>query len=761
MLRRKKVWMTILVSYLFILLLPVTIGGFMYQRVEQILVEQANRANLGLLEQARQNVDSRMTEMNRIILQLSLDPNLRWLMDNAGDNHALDQQHYVPLMKELSRIINVSDFISSLHFHFPKPGTVLTDRLKTDQRLYYERIQRFDQIIVGMPQLLSQFHFRTMYPATAVTEGDVSKRMIPYVQTYPLDETDLPLAALVILINEQKMIGMLEQIDWAGEGTVYVMNEKHQTITKTPGSLPIPDSVLDRLSIKAGSFTYKHDGITVMISSVKGENGWRYVSVVPESIVMKKVDQVKFWSLILFLLYLIIGTALSILLTYRNYKPVREVVRWILNKKQDYGTGASNEYDLIKNAVVRSMNEEQSLREALLKQMPAAKANLLTRLLKGHTRLWELDTHTLHMVGGPLESRFFRVVLLDIENCQPFAKDDSVREWALVRFVLSNLLDDVVGPDGFVVELERNRLAVLLSVRGDFDETVKESWLENLKPLVEQRFRIQFTAAVSSFHEGAEGIGVCYTEALTALEYRVTQGSNSTIYYNDHKSLKRFSYYYPMETEVQIINFIKTGDYHSAEQALTHIYDINFRQNRITPDLSRFLFQEIVGTFLKAVDIHDGGESAQEHGCSALAPSIAKCNTAEEMLEAIKSGLRLICDSMREDRTGHGQALYAQIIEFIERHYEDSNLSLTLLAGHFGITPQYLSTFFKKQSGVNLSDYITGYRIEVAKALLEQSDMTIGDISRKVGYANHIGFGRVFKKSQGITPGQYRETRGM
>ncbi|WJH36525.1 helix-turn-helix domain-containing protein [Paenibacillus sp. CC-CFT747] len=760
MLKRRKVWLTILISYLFLLLLPVTVGGYIYQRMERVLAEQANKANTGLLEQARRNTDSRLTELNRILLQLSLEPNFKWLMDNAGNNHGEDQMHYVELMKELSGILNVNDYIDSLHLYFPKAGSVLTSGLKTDATLYYERIQRFEGIAESMPERLSRFHAKALYPVTTVNQIDYTKRVIPYVQTYPLDETGRPAAGLVMLINEQKMNSMLEPVEWAGEGAVYVLNEKQEILTGTAGAQSLPGDLRTRLAAQEGSFSYEEEGAALLVTSLSGENRLKYVSVVPEAIVMKKVDAVKYASLSLFGLYLLCGLALSLLLTYRSYKPVREVVRSILNRGSEYGEGAGNEYDFIQNAVIRSMNEEQTLRETLLKQMPAAKAHLLTRLLLGHTRPSERDPETLKMIGGSLDSRSFRVVLIEIENCQNFVKNDSEQEWALVRFVLTNLLEDSVSPGSFVVELGRNRLAVLLGGSPSGQDEEWGTWLEKLKPLVEQKFRIQFTAAVSSSHEGSEGIAECYTEALTALEYRLTQGSNSTIYYSHHKNQKRFSYYYPMENEVQIINYIKTSDYARAEQALDHVYEVNFVRNEISPELGRSLFQDITGTFLKVVHLLDSPNDGLENHFSTLAQAIAKCTTAEEMLALIKSGLKLLCDTVKEERSDNGQAVYRRIVEYIGQHYGDSNLSLTLLAEEFGFTAPYLSTFFKKQSGVNLSEYMTRCRIEAAKSLLTESDMTIGDISRQVGYANHIGFGRVFKKWEGITPGQYRETRG-
>ncbi|MEH7495234.1 helix-turn-helix domain-containing protein, partial [Neobacillus niacini] len=76
---------------------------------------------------------------------------------------------------------------------------------------------------------------------------------------------------------------------------------------------------------------------------------------------------------------------------------------------------------------------------------------------------------------------------------------------------------------------------------------------------------------------------------------------------------------------------------------------------------------------------------------------------------------------------------------------------------YFAMNPSYLSTFFKKQGGITLSDFITQVRIEESKKLLPNRKLTISEIATKVGYANSVGLIRVFKKIEGVTPGQYRE----
>ncbi|MNG34810.1 Arabinose operon regulatory protein [compost metagenome] len=74
------------------------------------------------------------------------------------------------------------------------------------------------------------------------------------------------------------------------------------------------------------------------------------------------------------------------------------------------------------------------------------------------------------------------------------------------------------------------------------------------------------------------------------------------------------------------------------------------------------------------------------------------------------------------------------------------------------MTPQYLSTFFKKHQGQNLLDYITTKRIQQAKLLMQNKELTIVQIAQKVGYNNDVVFIRAFKKVEGVTPGKYRET---
>lgn len=97
--------------------------------------------------------------------------------------------------------------------------------------------------------------------------------------------------------------------------------------------------------------------------------------------------------------------------------------------------------------------------------------------------------------------------------------------------------------------------------------------------------------------------------------------------------------------------------------------------------------------------------------------------------------------------------------EYIARHYMKT-LTLEEISKHVHLNASYLSIVFKKETGQNFSDYLTSYRIEMAKNMLRQGDMSIAAISEAVGYADSKYFSRIFTKMVGIKPSAYRTLHG-
>lgn len=119
----------------------------------------------------------------------------------------------------------------------------------------------------------------------------------------------------------------------------------------------------------------------------------------------------------------------------------------------------------------------------------------------------------------------------------------------------------------------------------------------------------------------------------------------------------------------------------------------------------------------------------------------------EKMLECIQGH--------EEEMSGHSRVIRG-ILEYIEAHYGEEDLSTARIAEYFHFAPAYLNVLFKQEMKVTLKQYLSGYRVEKAKKLLEQDYMKINEIAARCGYSNSNYFWKVFRDATGMTPAEYR-----
>lgn len=91
-----------------------------------------------------------------------------------------------------------------------------------------------------------------------------------------------------------------------------------------------------------------------------------------------------------------------------------------------------------------------------------------------------------------------------------------------------------------------------------------------------------------------------------------------------------------------------------------------------------------------------------------------------------------------------------------DRLHQDPNLSLWTLARHIGASPNYISQTLNDQIGESFFDFVNGYRISDAKALLRETDGTVLSIAYDVGFNSRSSFYTAFRKVTGDTPTGFR-----
>ncbi|MGO4539208.1 response regulator [Paenibacillus sp. 2TAB19] len=113
----------------------------------------------------------------------------------------------------------------------------------------------------------------------------------------------------------------------------------------------------------------------------------------------------------------------------------------------------------------------------------------------------------------------------------------------------------------------------------------------------------------------------------------------------------------------------------------------------------------------------------------------------------------------RDEGTGSAGKM-REIVKFIHANYQEKGFGIQMIADHVGLSETYLCSFFKKQSGQTIKEFMTGVRVEKAMELLADQELKLYAIAQAVGFSDPNYFTTFFKKYAGCTPTEYRERLG-
>lgn len=94
-------------------------------------------------------------------------------------------------------------------------------------------------------------------------------------------------------------------------------------------------------------------------------------------------------------------------------------------------------------------------------------------------------------------------------------------------------------------------------------------------------------------------------------------------------------------------------------------------------------------------------------------------------------------------------------VEYIHAHYS-KDLSLSEIAAEAFLSEYHFARLFKKIFGLTPHHYLAAVRIEQARKLLSESDLSIVEVSARVGYSSQSHFTKVFREQTGFTPAEFR-----
>lgn len=770
-LQRRSIVFSWLVSYFFILLIPVLISGVIYIKTADIIENEVNRANNILLQQVQQVIDMRIRELDKLSTLIEWNENLQLFLNIKGVMEASDRYSISKAVKDFKNYKNANVFINDFFVYLKNQQSIVTPTTYIDKTIIGEPAIRSEGVdYEALINLIKSRQEKSgtmeknqkqvfLYPAAEKKSS--MTRMIVYTKPVISAATYKTEGFLTILINESEFLQPVNNIKGINNSMVLVI-DKNDNIISSMQPVDVSSSFkFADLNESIGTKSYILDHENITLSYISSEiMPWKYVSITPSRVFMEKASFVRRLTYASLLISMIAGAIVAFVFTKKNYNPVSKLVQTLAAASGVKLKKKCNEYSFIEDAVNVTIMNKRKVEELLHKQNNTLKSNFIIKLLKG--KLDEdmpvdeiLASYDMNFTG-----ECFSVIIFYIED---YSGNISLDEnESLIQFIIKNVVEELAGQKykGYVVDIDDLMVCLVNVNNGDSDANNELSRItDEAEKFIEENFSIRLSASISRIHQGLPGIHDAFTEAMEIMNYRMLMGNGNIIQYNDiskHK-LGGGNFYYPIDTEQQLINHIKSGEREKAQLILDEIYDKNFVNANLSLSLAKCLVFDLIATIIKTLDDINLFKDSMFLGELNTVDRIAGCKTVKDMKKEMQEILDRACSYIIQHQKSHNMQITENIIQYVKEHFKEEDLSVSQIADKFQMNLSYISKQFKKQNGDGLYDYINKIRVDMAKQLLMEGNDSIISIARQVGFYNDKSFIRVFKKYQGITPGRFKE----
>ena len=127
-----------------------------------------------------------------------------------------------------------------------------------------------------------------------------------------------------------------------------------------------------------------------------------------------------------------------------------------------------------------------------------------------------------------------------------------------------------------------------------------------------------------------------------------------------------------------------------------------------------------------------------------------------EIVEFLKYKLEQIYNFLNENKNKRYSKLILEVLDYIQENYMLPELSTNHIAKHVNLSNSWLSTKFKEEVGISVSDYLNSFRIKKAKRMFDMEDYMVYEVAEKVGFTSSQYFSKIFKQYAGLTPNEYK-----
>ena len=715
----------LLISY--ILMLALLTGTLLFLSVNltgtisNYSSQHAHNEALSYQSALERNLDS----LQSLARELSIDQSINTLLACGGEFPP--QLHYdLPsIIDKLDSYKFLSSYINTIFIYLPQQQLIVTDTSVYDPAVWNDYLLGDDRFL----SYLDEYHSGARI-ILGGTERYAQDTAILY--TLPFGASDDVQGTLAFIVDPMLVSSFKDSSSLSTDSQVFTLDEGgHILFSSIPAQTLREEYGVDPAAISSGIQTV---GEYTLCAVSSASYPLIHVSMIPTLEFAHALSASRTVSAACLCALLIGGIVLSVGLANYNYRPIQQLA----NKASPPAAPEESALQRIERSIDELMDIRNNSADFIRENRRLHLDGLLSKLIHGE------------IVSASLAQDYMKK--FDLHLCSPYVQlirlcsDDE----ALLHPLVPLLRRHCGTSDGTEWHLISGRHDIKLFYFGATPHP-SLAWVEQEL----QEHAPDLITAVSEVHSGLTQLAIAYEETQKIADHMRFLGKRGIMYFSE---LDRIS----VSNDRSLIfemwfkkfsNFLTDQNLDAARSIQRQIFD-ELKSNNYSLQFIKCKIFSFVDHTISVIGEMDASYKNNLWEDLSLSDRLMNCTSIEQL----EAEYYMIFQQLSEclmDTSAHG-SIVDRIRTLTQEHYLDPMFSVSFVSEQLNVSSSYISKTFKKGTGRNLLDYVQQLRIDHAKELLRQTDLTVSAIATQSGFCNDVSFIRVFKKLEGVTPGKYR-----
>lgn len=724
MIRRKYFKKLYAIYFAFTLVYGVILTSyFVYQNRDSLHTQQINY-HINTSEQVTKNLDQRIWSLGKYADTLYLDDYVAEYLTSEENYFAItkvynklnaDMAVFTDMGARIAVTKKVDDF-------------VITNQFTRSLNLFYEEMN-FD---ASMAEAVERFYEEGDRKDTLIMHDDAFEQIHIVRKSY-YDYSDF---FLIIQSIDTSML----QIGMQSSDYEFYFDDRDDDIG------------MIAKEILGGNMTYtiKEDTIYVLKSS----------GIYPELYYVLKWDygldddlfREYITAAILFAGLTVLGVFAALVATRKLYQPIGTVIAKF--EDEDSEDDTRDEFAFLEKMTMDIMGANDELQSIIDSNQLDLRTKFIRDMLHGLLPDTDshgaLDEYRLNYLDG-----YCRVIVIQLQEQDVLFTDYSSESRTRFRNNVYTILQKTLTLEGLFYELVELSYSTYGLVVAQWQEDGLRQLLNKLLKVIRIGEEADIVMAIGQEVDNYQSLHQSYSQAMAILDYKQSYDKRAIVTIDDvvDTNIKE-RFYYPLDVERDLFNATLNGNIEKIGLLFEQMTRINIYERTLSGRERSGLLISLLTTLRRLEQKMPQGMSVKDDEVLRSMDAVTSENF-ETILTEVQSIYVAYGTMAREKTASKDDEVSELMIQYIEEHYH-KDVSLEDAATYLNISAGYFCTIFKKLTGTNFKNYLNQYRVVKAKEILtENPNEKIKELTLRLGYNNVNSFIRMFKKYEGISPGEY------